>query len=774
MNWFSRTASKAEMNAGSALPTRDLVLLGIGHTNSHILRMWMMNPIQDVQLTCLSNYSIATYSGMLPAVLAGQCAPEKMEVDLVKLCAAAGARLVQEPVVGLEPDSRLIHFSDRPPMHYSVLSIGIGSVPDLPPRAASIETPADSGPVADQASVELSLRALAIKPMQTFLQRLTQSVLHVADQAKAQNRASPMRIAVVGSGAAGVEISSCIRGFLEKHGVPDYQISLVSRSEQILSGSNARLARKTASELKRRGINVVSAFEVANYDWSPNSNALHLHSADREKLEFDLVIWATGATAPPLLRELGLATDDRGFLRVDETLTCVGQSGVFAVGDTASMPGAVPKAGVYAVRQGPILWKNLHRYLANQQLLRYQPQKGFLKLLNFGDGQTALEWKGLVTAGKWPWRLKKWIDESFLEKHTPPPMDTNESMQCSGCGCKLDAISLEASLRTSLVDKNLPAVSSGDWSGSQAEDAAEIGDGFLASVDFFTPPVPDPYTSGRLLALHAGSDLLAVGARPYKALATVTVPETISEAGVRSGGTSAQSRWLSELLAGIRRELGRSDAVLAGGHTIVGPRAEIGLTMIGRINSGRVLGKDTAQAGDDLVLLKPLGIGTVMAAWHRSLCSARHWDAALATMLQPQHVVLELLEQFTIHSMTDVTGFGLAGHLLEMMTQSGVKAELEFGALHMLPGAIELCRNGVRSSLFESNRAAALPRCEFARSAEEHDLLFDPQTCGGLLVSLPSHQAKELVAAAHHSGLHAAAKIGTVVPQSGDALISVS
>ncbi|HBE68687.1 MAG TPA: selenide, water dikinase SelD [Planctomycetaceae bacterium] len=774
------------MSSEPALATRDLVLLGIGHTNSHVLRMWMMDPIKNVRLTCVSNYSIATYSGMLPAVLAGQCGPEAMEVDLVRMCSAAGVRLVHEPVKGLDPANRLIRFSDRPPMHYDALSIGVGSVPDLPRCESPLASMGKQKELsAEQDSVELEMRALAIKPMQTFLPRLEQSIDYLVDQRAERTQAEmgpaidltvqtgPMRIGVVGSGAAGVEIASCLRGFLAKRGVSEYEISLVSRSREILSGGNPKLVTRTVAELGKRGVAIVNSFEVASYGWSSASNAVHLQGHSGQLQEFDLVIWATGATAPPLLGDLGLVTDDQGFLKVDETLSCVGQTGVFAVGDTASIQDSVPKAGVYAVRQGPILWKNLHRYFAGQQLMRYQPQKGFLKLLNFGDGHTAMEWKGFVTVGRLPWNLKKWIDESFLAKHTPAPMDSEEEMQCSGCGCKLDAISLEASLTTSFdaagelhADDTLASGSpSGSWFGGQAEDAAEIGGGWLASVDFFTPPVPDPFTSGRLLAVHAASDLLAVGARPHKALATVTVPEA------QEKGNAAQSRWLAELLAGIRKELGQSNAVLAGGHTIVGPRAEIGLTVVGRIEGDRVLRKDSARVGDALVLLKPLGTGTIMAAWHRGRCSARDWDNSLATMLIPQDIVLEWLSPYDVHSATDVTGFGLAGHLLEMMTQSGVSAELEMDSIPMLPGAVELCRQGVRSSLYESNRAAASPRCDFIKSTIEHDLLFDPQTCGGLLVSLPSENAQEFVSVARKNGFQAAARIGDVVEQKGEPLI---
>jgi NADH dehydrogenase FAD-containing subunit len=131
----------------------DVVLLGIGHTNAHVLRMWRMQPIPNARLTCISNHPVATYSGMLPGVLAGQYPPEAMEIDLVRLCAAAGARLILGNVIGLDRERHELQFDDRPPLPFDVLSIGIGSVPTRAGLAAADDT------------------LLPIKPMQTFLER---------------------------------------------------------------------------------------------------------------------------------------------------------------------------------------------------------------------------------------------------------------------------------------------------------------------------------------------------------------------------------------------------------------------------------------------------------------------------------------------------------------------------------------------------------------------------------------------------------------------------
>ena len=178
------------------LPTHEIVLLGIGHTNAHVLRMWKMRPMHDAQLTCISNYSVASYSGMLPGVLAGLYPAERMEIDLVRLCAAAGARLIVAPVTGLDQALQRVLLEDRPAVPYDVLSIGIGSIPT------------------EDGGTSLDDSVLRIKPMQTLLPRLEARLLQLV----ADRDVPLLRIAVVGGGAGGVEIALCLKPRLRTDG----------------------------------------------------------------------------------------------------------------------------------------------------------------------------------------------------------------------------------------------------------------------------------------------------------------------------------------------------------------------------------------------------------------------------------------------------------------------------------------------------------------------------------------------------------------------------
>lgn len=351
-----------------------------------------MQPPRGARLTCVSNCAVSTYSGMLPGVLAGQYPPERMEIDLAQLCAAAGARLVIAEVTGLDVARRELRFADDSPLPFDVLSIGIGSVPTV----EGVEI-ADAG------------RLLPIKPMQTFLARLDERLRQAMDQ----RRGLPIRLAIVGGGAGGVELALCLpphmRTLLGENAHIDETV--VSADERLVPGSLKGTARRIQRTLARRGLRLLAGRRVVGVE----GGRLTLDAG--LTVEADVILWATGAAAPPLLATLGLPTDARGFLATAETLQSTSGAPIFAVGDTGTIAGSrTAKAGVYAVRQGPVLWENIQRMLTGKPLRRYAPQRGFLKLVNTGDGRAIGEWQGFSFEGAWCWWLKDYIDGRFMEK----------------------------------------------------------------------------------------------------------------------------------------------------------------------------------------------------------------------------------------------------------------------------------------------------------------------------------------------------------------------
>ncbi len=686
------------------LARHEIVLWGAGHTNTHIIRMWAMNKVPDARLTCISNFPIATYSGMLPAFLSGQCDRGDIEIDLVQLCKIAGVRLIVDQPTCLSHERQLIHFHQRPPLRYDALSLGIGSIPDIPPEF--LHHPS----------------TIAIKPMQTFPTRLLERAI-LATTSSLKNE-KPIRVAIIGAGAAGVEIALSLPRFFARQQALDhcrFSFHLTTRSSEILPGELPKTRLHALRSLGDAGV-------LVQCNHKPTASQLD---------GFDLAVWATGAKAPEILTQLNLPTDERGFLLTSPTLQSLGSEHVFAVGDSGSLSSKpTPKAGVYAVRQGPVLWENLRRFVSAQPLLDFKPQRQFLKLLNTADGAAIAQNWSLSLHGKLWRKLKDYIDGKFMAKFRLTPMEPNAGgvMQCSGCGCKLPAAALQiglgpqsqAAVARATVGQAKPAI----------EDAVEIAGSngkLIASTDFFSLPTDDAWLAGRIAAIHSASDILVSGGKPTQLLANVVIP---------AGDPTAQTHWLSDFQAGAQLEADRMGAVIAGGHTIVGPRAEAGFTVIGTL-TGSHLRKGQLRAGQNLYLTKPLGIGVALAAYGAGRCTAQAWMSAVDAMLQTDHAFPEIAKSLGITAATDVTGFGLAGHLIEMLTTSRLSAELSASQIPVLGGIEELLASGIRSSLWQANVRSFASQMESPSSLESFAILFDPQTCGGVLFA-SDHPAEKI------------------------------
>jgi selenide,water dikinase len=752
----------------NSLPSRDLLLIGAGHTNLHVVRMWKMRPIPDVRLTLVSAFSRATYSGMLPGTLAGLYGPDDMEIDLRRFTECCGVRLVVDEAIAFDPEIRRVLFADRPPLRYDVASIGIGSIPGQ--RELWAGNP----------------RILSIKPMATFAARFEQRVRSLPQGEK-------VRVAIIGAGAGGTEVAFGLEAWLRSRSI-DAQMSLCDSNSEILSGYTLGTITRARRELAGRGITVMTGRRVKNITGKAGADVVF---DDGTMLPGDIIIWATAAAPPLVLANIRLPKAEDGFLAVAATLKTIADFPVFAVGDSATIAGEqIPKAGVYAVREGPILWENLNRVFANQELVRYEPQRGFLSLLSTGDGQAIAEYKGLSGHGRWAWKWKDHIDRKFMkmyQDYTPradmpqravprragrghrfdengsprisvdaridsPQNDpANPPMRCFGCGSKIGANILSAALeRLHLPPDGRTKL------GLESPDDATVLDRHAApvdvlSVDFFPAFMDDPYLVGRVAVLNSLSDLWAMGSEPLGAMAIVTLPE---------GSPTQQTELLYQLLAGGVRELTAAGATLWGGHTTEGPELTVGYTVAGKLDGRPPFTKGNLKPGDRLILTKPIGTATLLAAQRQSLCRARWFEAMIDSMVRSNAAAAQLARTFNVGAVTDVTGFGLAGHLLEMLDASHVSARLSLGALPLLAGFADLNAKGIRSSLDAANRASE-GRCRLARpelaTRPEYHALFDPQTSGGLLVAVPVDRAAEFMNKLRANGIPAAVEIGEVL-----------
>jgi selenide,water dikinase len=732
---------------------KDLVLVGGGHSHVAVLKRFGMKPLPGVRLTLICRDAHTPYSGMLPGHVAGHYGFDETHIDLGALARFAGARFFHSAAVGLDVAGKRVLCDNRPPVPYDLLSINTGSSPNT----ASV--PGAAGHV------------VPVKPIGGFLARWE------ALRERAVQEPHPLRIAVVGAGAGGVEILLAIQYRLRRlraeagRGEDGIRYHLFSDTPEILPTHNKRVRDSFMRVLTERGVAVHLGEPVAEV--LPG----RLRTAGGKEVEADEILWVTAATAPDWPRAAGLAVDAKGFIEVGDTLQSVSHPEVFAAGDVAAMVNHPrPKSGVFAVRQGPPLERNLRRMLLGRAPLPFRPQSRFLSLISTGD-KYAVASRGFWSAqGRAVWRWKDWIDRRFMRKFNELPDMAEEAapalpagltgqdvlkeisaiaMRCGGCGAKVGATVLGRALNA-LEPLPRPDVLIGLH---EPDDAAVVevppGKVLVHTVDSFRAMVDDPYVFGKIAANHSLGDIYAMGGEPQTALAVATVPFGI-EAKVEDT--------LTQMMSGAMEVLREAGAALVGGHTSEGAELSLGFAVNGLIDREKVLRKGGLRPGDRLVLTKPLGTGTLFAADMRHKAKGRWIAAALESMIQSNRDGAACLLRHGAHACTDVTGFGLLGHLVEMVRASRVDVELDLGAVPLLDGALETVASGIVSSLQPQNvrLRRAVANLDQAGKDPRYPLIFDPQTAGGLLAGVPADRAEDCVAELRRLGYARAAVIGSV------------
>lgn len=707
-----------------------------------------MNPAPDLAVTLIAREAATPYTGMLPGYVAGRYSRDECHIDLYRLCRAARARLYADEATGLDLAQRRVHCRDRPPVSYDVLSIDIGSTPDQSRVPGAKE------------------HTVPVKPVDGFIRDLT------SIEDRIRRHRAPFRIAVVGGGAGGTELCLALhQRFVTApaaagEGPPRVTFCLVAESGELMPTHNRGVRSALTRAIRARGIELRLGCLVERV------SAGCLHVANGRPISFDAAYWVTNAKAADWLRSTGLALDERGFVRVDRSLRSVSHPNVFAAGDVAALDGlALEKSGVYAVRQGPVLSHNLVAACRGGTLKPYRPQRKALALVSTGDRYAVASKWSLSARGRWVWSLKDRIDRRWMRKYqqmnamAPPgagrPEDGSASpMHCGGCGAKVGS----ASLHRVLAELGIPAEPRVLIGLREPDDAAVLavpeGTLLVQSVDYFRPFIDDPYRFARVATNHCLGDLYAMGAAPHSALAIITLPhgpEALAESDLR------------QLMRGCTEALGQAGATLIGGHTGRGEELGFGLAVNGFAQQPELLRKGGLRPGEALILTKPLGTGALFAGHMRGAARAAWIEAALRAMDQSNKAAADVLRRFGAAACTDVTGFGLAGHLLEMLRASGTDATLRPDSLPALEGACELLAQGIESSLAPENRklGASLRNSSTAAPAQI-GLLFDPQTAGGLLAGIPADRAQECVAALHAAGYGSARCIGSVAPRAGD------
>lgn len=686
-----------------------LVLAGGGHTHALLLKKWALHPESkpDDLVVLVSKYSTTLYSGMVPGLLAGLYQIKDLEINLRQLSDQAKITFIKAEILGLDVKNKQLIFDNRAPLSFTRLSLNLGAI--TPP------------------SENKNPFHITIKPLEGAL-------AWIATQDLEDQREITTPLTIIGSGLAAIEASLALRKRWK------------NRPLQLQVRKGRKRMQPFLKELNKANIRLIPDDQVIN------GPALR----------------CTGSRPPAWLSQSGLPMNDEGRIRTDRSLQVLDHPDLFATGDCAIIEMEPrPASGVWAVRAAPILAKNITRQTTNQPLIEWRPQQHAVQLVGgFNRAGEPVAWALRNGFSLGPsrrlWRWKKTIDLRFMGMFQMQPM-ANEShaMACRGCAAKLPARSLE---------KALEQAGLGIY-GTEPQDAAQLDEQWSQSVDGFPALISDPWLNARITTLHACSDLWACGQRVHSAQMILTLPEIPSQ----------QQEWLmSQSLQGAQSALIQQSAQLLGGHTLVArdqsPSTpamglQLTLTVNGKQNPrGRFWGKGKLQPGDALLLSRSLGTGVILAAAMAGATKSHHLEQALEQMATSQHHLLEQLlaqesQQLTcIHACTDITGFGLLGHLGEMISasQPDILIKLQKDAIPSLPGSLELLGEGYYSTLAPSNRrswalldpagnhpakvslTSASTRSHWQDNQSILELLVDPQTCGPLLVSCSKSAAKVL------------------------------
>ncbi len=736
---------------------RDIVLIGGGHSHVGVLKRFAMNPVPGVRLTLICRDTHTPYSGMLPGYVAGHYSYDDVHIDLSKLAEYAGARFYRDETVGIDRNLKRVKCRNRPDVPYDILTINIGSSPQVSDVEGAQEY------------------AVPVKPITGFNQRW------LALLSRIENHEGPLTVATVGAGAGGVELTLAmqfrLQSELKQRGKdPDQlQFHLIDAAQDILPTHNAKVRAVFRKALSDRGVKVHLGTAVKKVEEGL------LLTETGETVEADELLWVTRAGGPDWLRDTGLALDENLFIRVRDTLQAENDDSIFAAGDIANVINYPrEKAGVFAVRQGRPLADNLKRLARGKNPKGFHPQKHWLALISTGDKFAVASRGDLQFAGSWVWQWKNWIDRRFMKKFTDlPPMEDDArlpdtgaalnaedasqaisavAMRCGGCGAKVGSTVLSRALgELKPLDRDDIII------GLHAPDDAAVlrvppGKAVVHTVDFFRAFIDDPYIFGRVAANHSLGDVFAMGAEAQSATAVATVPYGIE---------SKVEDVVFQMMSGAVDVLNEAGCALVGGHTGEGKELALGFAVNGLIDPDEVMSKGGLRAGDVLLLTKPIGTGTLFAAHHRLAARGRWIDSALASMTQSNKLAAECLRKYGSRACTDVTGFGLLGHLVEMTRPSGVDAELDLSAIPVLPGAEETAAAGILSTLQPANirLRRGIRNQEKWVNHPKYPLIFDPQTAGGLLASVAADQAQACIQELKALGYPHTAIIGRITAQ---------
>ncbi len=681
--------------------TKQLVLIGGGHANVQVLKKLCMNNIKGLHTILISEHFEAIYSGMTPGFIHEDFSKEEISIDLQRLCFNAGATFIKDKVIKLDTNLKELHLQNFPSVNYDLLSINTGSISNT-----------------KKINIENSSKCFFVKPISLLVKNLSQ-----IDQIVKSNK---NKIVIIGGGVASYELAFSLKRRYESF----FEITILGK--KTLKEKN--LNKKTKNDLKRIAKNL-NIKECQGEVISISEKYLTLNNG--KKIDCDLSLISTGASIESWLLESNLTKDEKGFIKVNENLLSINDKNIFVTGDACSIENKPkPKSGVMAVRQGETLKENIFLKLTGKKLIKFKPQKNWLYLIGTYKNYALLNYFFLSFHSQWCWRLKVWIDRNFInnfkftnnlqmaKRNFELENFKNTLMYCQGCGSKVSKNTL-----INYIKKNSDNIYLKD-SSIVNNQSLQI----LQTIDhtkLFSSL--NPFDFGKISYLHSQNDILAAGGEVKSLSVSLSVP--FSE-------NSVEKFYLEYFMEGIKHEADKNDCIISSGHSYQSQEPGITLTLNGEIKSN--VSKNSANVGDLIYLSKPLGTGYLLAAYFNNsdMLSSNDFEKILNNLKKENFFAVNSARNSDSKTMTDISGFGLSSHLIDICLSSNLSSELILSPEILINSNIDLLRM-FQSTSFKNNHNSSRGYIKISENHPLKNILFDPQTNGPMLIAINKQNQKK-------------------------------
>lgn len=694
--------------------TNDLVLIGGGHSHLSVLMKLSKKPLNGNRITLITNEIDTPYSGMIPGYIEGIYSWRDSHIDLYRLCLKLNVRFIHAEVERVSAYEKEIYFKDRPKIKFDVLSINTG----IQSNNREIKGAAKY--------------CLPVKP----ISKLTNNFLNKITNFKS--------IAFIGGGAGSVELALAIKKrFLNIN--QDIKITIITGKRGLLSTFPQKTKLTSLKTLEKFKIDIIEYKRVLEV--KPKQIIL----SDKSILKIDKAILSTNSMTPKWLAKSDILLTKDNYILVNKSFQ-TNYKYVFASGDVIDFNNQnLKKAGVFAVRSGKPLAINIRKFILGKKLVEYKFNKNYLALIGTSKRSAIATKYNLTFNSRFFFYLKKYIDQNFIKKfsdfrirkkftldalktdvlnifvkHKEKITDENDIMQCKGCAAKVPLNALKQALPKDIV--------------STSEDAVSVpGQPELyQTVDMISSIITDPFLLGKIAANHSISDMVSVNSKITSAMMILQLPLSKTE---------INSRDLEQVLLGANEIFKTIDCPLIGGHTMIGKDKDpiIGFSILGQKQKKIKIVKNRRKikTKDLLILTEKIGSGLIFAGINNYLIDSYFQIDVIKQMIKGNLNFGKISNQLNILSMTDITGFGLANHLLNLIKRDNSKTGLTIypNKIPLFEGVNECLNKDIKSSLFKSNYDIAQKDIIYKRDKSKLDnILYDPQTVGGIAFIIPQEE----------------------------------